>query len=50
MLENVLSVEVARYSTIIEEVRRICTMTGFGRRFLVEYLGGEEFQLWVDVC
>lgn len=37
MLENLLSVEVTVYGTIVEEVELICTMTGFRRRFLMEH-------------
>jgi hypothetical protein len=37
-MENLVSVEVTEYGTIIEEVEVICTMTGFRLRFRVEYL------------
>jgi len=39
MERRLLDIEVTRDGTIIEEIDLFCCMTGFGRRFLVEYLG-----------
>jgi hypothetical protein len=40
MLERLLDIEVTRDGTVIEEIELICCMTGFRRRFLVEYISG----------
>jgi hypothetical protein len=40
MIERLLDVEVTRYGTIIEEIELIYSMSGFRRRFLVEYTVG----------
>jgi hypothetical protein len=37
-LEKVLNIWFTRYGTILEELEIICTMTGFRRRVLVEYM------------
>jgi hypothetical protein len=44
MMERLLSVEVTKHGTILEEIELICTMTGFRRRFLIHHLGEGFFQ------
>jgi hypothetical protein len=44
MLERLIDIEVTEYGTVTEEIERICTMTGFRRRYLVHYLGEGFFR------
>lgn len=44
MLERLLDIEITEQGTIIEEIERICTMTGFRSRMLVHYIGEGFFQ------
>ena len=37
-MEILIDAEVMPYGTILEEVMLICTMTGFRRRVVVEYM------------
>ncbi len=44
MLERLLDIEITEQGTIIEEIERICTMTGFRSRLLVHHIGERLFQ------
>jgi hypothetical protein len=44
MLERLIDIEVTEYGTVTEEIERICTMTGFRRRYLVHYSGEGFFR------
>ena len=44
MLERLLDIELTEYGTVTEEVELVCTMTGFRRRYLVQYIGERFFR------
>ena len=44
MMERLLGIEITEQGTILEEIEVFCTMTGFGRRFLIHHLGEGLFQ------
>jgi hypothetical protein len=44
MLERLIDIEVSEYGAVTEEIELVCTMTGFRRRFLVQYIGEGIFR------
>lgn len=44
MMERVLEIEVSRDGMILEEIERICTMTGFRSRILMVHIGEGFFR------
>jgi hypothetical protein len=45
MLEKLLDIAVCENETVTEEIKLICTMTGFRRRFLIHHIGEGSFAL-----